>query len=107
LLAKYFHMNVFTVAASVVPDDINAVPPAACGFSGDSLHVDGAVPYVPSAATPKPHPDLHSGCVPPRVSQHRFQNGVWQHVMVMAVTAVCVNVTFSYRCLSNAEEPHI
>jgi hypothetical protein len=60
----------------VVPNDINAVPPTTCRFTGISLHVDGAVPYVFSAAIPKSHRDLHSRSVPTCVSQHGFQNGV-------------------------------
>jgi hypothetical protein len=76
LLFEYCHMSVLTVAASVVPDDINAISPATRWFTGDSVHVDGAMPHVPSTAVPKSQPDLHGWCIPPGVSQHRFQNGL-------------------------------
>jgi hypothetical protein len=76
-------VSVLTVAASMVPHDINAVSLATRWFTGDSVHVGGTVPHVPSAAVPKPLPDLRGQCVPPGVPQHRFQNGVWQHVMLI------------------------
>jgi len=65
----------FTVAVSVVPDDISAVSSAACGFTGNPPYVNWAMPYVLAAAIQKSHSDLHSWPVLPCVSQHRFQNG--------------------------------
>jgi hypothetical protein len=59
----------------VVPDDIIAVSPAACGFTGNPVYVNRAMPYVFAAAIEKSRSDLHSWPVLPSVSQHRFQNG--------------------------------
>jgi len=66
----------FTVTLSVVPDDINPLPPAARRFTGNSLHVTGALCYVLSSAISKSRPDLCSRFVPACVSQCGFQNGM-------------------------------
>jgi hypothetical protein len=87
----------FTVAVSVVCDDISAVLSAACGFTGNPVYVNGAMPYVLTASIPKSHSDLYSWPVLPSVSQHRFQNGEWWHIVVLWLTARDKHINFLQR----------
>jgi hypothetical protein len=71
-----FVLCFFAVAVIVVPDYINAIPPASCRLTGICLHVNGTLSYVLPATISKSYPDLHSRPFSTCFSQYGFQNGV-------------------------------